>query len=298
MTATTTDAAAPLLDARGLVVRYGGATPALDGVDVVVPRGLTGLLGPNGAGKSTLLRVLATLQRPTAGTVRVAGVDALADPDAARTRIGYLPQEFGFPPTLTPLELLGHFALLKGLAAPAARRETVEALLHRVNLWAVRTRPVKALSGGMRQRLGVAVALVGAPPVLLVDEPTVALDPVERHRLHDLIVELAETRAVLFSTHLVADVEALCRDVLVLHRGRVVRAGAPDALVAALAGRIWRARVAHAEAARWRADTRVIRDRLVGGDTELTVIADASPATGFVATAPTLDDVFAEAIAA
>ncbi len=295
---TTTDAGAPLLEAHGLVVRYGDGAPALDGVSLAVPRGLTGLLGPNGAGKSTLLRILATLQRPDAGTVRIAGVDALAEPDAARARLGYLPQEFGFPPALTPRELLAHFALLKGLADARERRETVEALLVRTNLWDVRTRAVRALSGGMRQRLGVAIALVGAPPVLLVDEPTVALDPIERHRLHDLIVELAESRAVLFSTHLVADVEALCRDVLVLHRGRVVRAGAPEALVRALAGRTWRARIAHADAPALRATQRVIRDRLVGGDTELTVIAAEPPGAAFAATPPTLDDVFAEAIAA
>jgi ABC-type multidrug transport system ATPase subunit len=288
---------AALLEATGLRVRYAGGDVALDDVSFAVAPGLTGLLGPNGAGKSTLLRVLATLQRPDAGTVRIAGVDALADPDAARARIGYLPQEFGFPPALTPLELLAHFALLKGVAGAAERRATVEALLHRVNLWRVRDRAVRALSGGMRQRLGVAVALVGAPPVLLVDEPTVALDPVERHRLHDLVVELATERAVLFSTHLVADVEALCRDVLVLHRGRIVRRGAPDALVATLAGRTWRARVAHAAAPAVRETQRVIRDRLVGGDVELTVVAERAPTPAFVATVPTLDDVFAEAIA-
>ncbi|MCU0626125.1 MAG: ATP-binding cassette domain-containing protein [Gemmatimonadaceae bacterium] len=289
---------APLLEARGLRVHYGAGAPALDDVSLSLAPGLTGLLGPNGAGKSTLLRVLATLQRPDAGAVTIAGVDALADPDAARARIGYLPQEFGFPPALTPRELLDHFAVLKGVMPAAARRETVAALLARVNLDAVRDRPVKALSGGMRQRLGVAVALVAAPPVLLVDEPTVALDPIERHRLHDLIVELAAERAVLFSTHLVADVEALCRDVLVLHRGRVVRHGTPDALVRALHGRTWRARVAHGDAAALRSSLRVIRDRLVAGDVELTVVAEHAPAPGFHATAPDLDDVFAEAIAA
>ena len=288
--------AAPLLAVEGLRVRYAGGPAALDDVAFAVGAGLTGLLGPNGAGKSTLLRVLATLQRPDAGRVTIAGVDALADADAARARIGYLPQEFGFPPALTPRELLAHFALLKGVAPDGTRRDAVDALLARVNLWDVRDRPVKALSGGMRQRLGVAVALVGAPPVLLVDEPTVALDPHERHRLHDLVVELADTRAVLFSTHLVADVEALCRDVLVLHRGRIVRRGAPEVLVAPLAGRTWRARVPHAAAPAVRETQRVIRDRLVGGEVELTVVGDVAPTPAFVATAPTLDDVFAEAI--
>ncbi len=285
-----------MLSARDISVTYGAGAPALQGVSLEVPRGeVRGLLGPNGAGKSTLLRVLATLQRPDAGAVSVAGVDAIASPAKARRHLGYLPQEFGFPPALTPLELLDHFALLKGLEQRAARRDAVAHMLTRVNLWSERTRTVKALSGGMKQRLGIAVALIGAPDVLIVDEPTVALDPSERHRVHDLLLELAEERAVLLSTHLVSDVDALCHHAFVLHRGRVVRAGAPAMLADALRGRLFRARVPRGTDAPRRADGRVIREFLVSGALERTIVADVAPGAPFVPAEPTLDDVFAEA---
>ncbi len=285
-----------MLAARGITVAYPGGVRALDDVSIDVPRGAVfGLLGPNGAGKSTLLRVLATLQRPDAGTVTLAGIDAVADPERAREHLGFLPQEFGFPAALTPLELLDHFALLKGFAHRAARRDAVHAMLERLNLWDARGRAVKALSGGMKQRLGLAVALIGAPDVLIVDEPTVALDPSERHRVHDLLMELADTRAVLLSTHLVADVEALCHSAMVLHRGRVVRVGAPHVLRLALSGRVFRAQLTRADAAHVRTSHRVVREFLVAGVVEMTVIADAPPDARFHAAEPTLDDVFAEA---
>ncbi|MCC7054714.1 MAG: ATP-binding cassette domain-containing protein [Gemmatimonadaceae bacterium] len=287
-----------MLAARDIAVTYAGGVRALDGVSLRVPRGeVTGLLGPNGAGKSTLLRVLATLQRPASGGVVVAGIDALAEPARARAHIGYLPQEFGFPPALTSAELLDHFALLKGFGDPSARREAVRGMLDRVNLTADRDRAVRALSGGMRQQLGIAVALIGAPDVLIVDEPTVALDPSERHRIHDLLIELAADRAVLLSTHLVADVEALCHTAVVLHAGRIVREGPPAQLAAALAGRIHRARLPRADGIAARATMRVIREFLVSGAMEVTVLADAPPDPRFTTAVPTLDDVFAEATA-
>ncbi|HYW51465.1 MAG TPA: ABC transporter ATP-binding protein [Gemmatimonadaceae bacterium] len=285
-----------MLGARDIHVRYGAGVRALDGVSLDVPRGeVLGLLGPNGAGKSTLLRVLATLQRPDSGDVHIAGVDAIADPDGARRHLGYLPQEFGFPPALTPLELLDHFALLKGMPERSARREAVQVMLQRVNLWRDRDRAVRALSGGMRQRLGIAVALIGAPDVLIVDEPTVALDPAERHRVHDLLIELAEERAVLFSTHLVADVEALCQRAVILHHGRVVRSGSPAELADALVGRVFRARVSRDDAQRIRAQRRVVREFLVSGAVEMTIVDDAAPDARFIEAPPTLDDVFADA---
>jgi ABC-2 type transport system ATP-binding protein len=287
-----------LLVARDLVVAYPGGVQALDGISLDVPRGeVTGLLGPNGAGKSTLLRVLATLQRPDAGTVTLAGTDALSHPDRARRHLGYLPQDFGFPPALTPLELLSHFAVLKGLAHAGTRRDAVHAMLHRVNLWSARQQAVRTLSGGMTQRLGIAVALIGAPDVLIVDEPTVSLDPGERHRVHDLLVELSEERAVLLSTHLVADVAALCHSVVILHRGRVVRHGSPVSQVAALRGRVFRARLPREAGARVRGEARVVREFLVAGDIELTVVADVAPDARFTPVEPTLDDVFAVATA-
>lgn len=287
-----------MLVARDVTVAYRGGVIALDRVSLRVARGeVLGLLGPNGAGKSTLLRVLATLQRPDAGSVAIMGHDAFANPTRARRHLGYLPQEFGFPPTLTALELLDHFARLKGFGAAAIRRDAVAAMLARLNLWQDRARPVKTLSGGMKQRLGIAIALLGAPDVLIVDEPTVALDPAERHRVHDLLLELAADRAVLLSTHLVADVEALCHAVVILHQGRVVRSGTPDALTAALRGRVFRARLSRVDAESARGAGRVVREFLVSGATEMTIIADVPPGAPFAPAEPTLEDVYAEATA-
>lgn len=285
-----------LLEAHDVSVRYAGGLQALDGVSLQVARGeVLGLLGPNGAGKSTLLRVLATLQRPDAGRVLLAGIDAVSAPEMARRQLGYLPQEFGFPPALTSAELLDHFALLKGFERRDARRDAVHAMLERVNLLSDRDRAVKTLSGGMKQRLGIAVALIGAPSVLIVDEPTVALDPAERHRVHDLLMELAEERAVLLSTHLVADVDALCHQTLILQGGRVVKAGAPAALAAALRGRLFRARLSRSDAAVARPHHSVIREFLVAGTIEMTVLAESRPDERFALAEPTLDDAFAEA---
>lgn len=288
-----------MLAARGISVTYGShAAAALDDVSIDVARGeIQGLLGPNGAGKSTLLRVLATLQRADAGSVTVAGIDALRDPDAARARIGFLPQEFGFPPALTPAELLDHFAVLKGFRDRRSRGDAVAEMLRRVNLWSDRERAVRTLSGGMKQRLGIAVALIGAPDVVIVDEPTSALDPAERHRVYDLLIELAEERAVLLSTHLVADVQALCQSAVILHRGRVVRRGAPAELLAALHGRVFRARVSRAERAGLTPEYHVVREFLISGATEVTVVADSAPDQRFEPAEPTLDDVFAVATA-
>jgi len=285
-----------MLVARDVAVRYRGGVTALDRVSLGLARGaVLGLLGPNGAGKSTLLRVLATLQRPDAGSVSIMGVDALADPERARVHLGFLPQEFGFPLALTALELLDHFARLKGFDGAAARRDAVAAMLGRLNLWEDRARPVRTLSGGMKQRLGIAIALLGAPDVLIVDEPTVSLDPSERHRVHDLLLELADDHAVLLSTHLVTDVEALCHCVVVLHQGRVVRAGTPDELTAALRGRVFRARLARGDAESARHAGRVVREFLVSGAIEVTIIADRSPDARFELADPTLEDVYADA---
>jgi ABC-2 type transport system ATP-binding protein len=269
---------------------------ALTQVSLEVPKGqIVGLLGPNGAGKSTLLRVLATLQRPDAGAVTICGVDALRDAAAARRHVGYLPQDFGFPPALTPAELLDHFALLKGFPERTARQSAVQTMLHRVNLWNERNRAVRTLSGGMKQRLGIAVALIGAPEVIIVDEPTVALDPTERQRVYNLLAELAEDRAVLLSTHIVADVDALCREVLILHHGRIACAGTSADLSAALRGRLYRARVSRSDVLAVRARGDVIREALIGGAVEVTVLATDAPDARFTAAEPTLDDVFAEA---
>jgi ABC-2 type transport system ATP-binding protein len=285
-----------MLAARDLTVSYRGGVRALAKVSLDVPQGsIVGLLGPNGAGKSTLLRVLATLQRPDEGAVTICGVDALRDASAARRHVGYLPQDFGFPPALTPAELLDHFALLRGFPQRADRQDAVSAMLQRVNLWTERNRAVRMLSGGMKQRLGIAVALIGAPDVIIVDEPTVALDPTERQRVYDLLVELAEHRAVLLSTHIVADIEALCRDVLILHNGRIARAGRSADLCASLRGRLYRAHLSRTDAHVVREGNTVIRETLIGGAVEVSVIGGRAPDARFGAAEPTLDDVFADA---
>jgi ABC-2 type transport system ATP-binding protein len=288
-----------LVEVQSLTVRHGDGREALRDVSFQCARGLIGVLGRNGAGKSTLFRVLASQQSFTGGQVTVAGADVHADAARARAAVGYLPQDFGFPPALSARELVEHMAVLKGVGDTArARRAAAADMLERVGLTGDADRSVGALSGGMRQRVGLAMALLGMPPVLVVDEPTVALDPVERHRIHDLLATVAEHGVVLLSTHLVADVDAVCEHVLLLHAGRLVRNASPSALMAALDGRVWRARVPHADAATLRATRGVLRDRLVGGAVEVTVIADAPPNAEFYADAPTMEDVFAEATVA
>jgi ABC-2 type transport system ATP-binding protein len=287
-----------VLTVRDLSVAYPDGTRALTAVTFSVARGtICGIVGPNGAGKSTLLRVLATLQRPHAGAITLNGVDALAAPERARELLGFLPQDFGFPPALSVLEILDHVARLKGFDNRNARRDAVHDMLRRVNLADNTHRRAKTLSGGMKQRLGLAIAMLGHPHVLVVDEPTVALDPHERYRIHDLLSELAETRTVLFSTHLVSDVDALCRTVLLLHRGRVVRHGAPAELAAALRGTVFRALVPRHDATRVRLAHRVIRESLMAGLVQMTVRATIAPDARFSLVEPTLDDAFADATA-
>jgi ABC-2 type transport system ATP-binding protein len=287
-----------MLTAHNITVRYRTGVCALDAVSLEVSRGeVVGLLGPNGAGKSTLLRVLATLQLPDVGTISVAGIDAICSPNEARGHLGFLPQEFGFPSALTPDELIDYIATLRGFTDRAERCAATAALLNRVSLWENRHRQIKTLSGGMKQRLGIAAAVIGAPDVIIVDEPTVALDPSERHRVHDLLLELSADRALLLSTHLVSDVEALCQRTIILHRGRVARSGAPAALIAALRGRVFRAQIAREDAALLGRELRVVREFLVHGAMQVTVIAEGPPDHRFAEADPTLDDVFADAIA-
>jgi ABC-type multidrug transport system ATPase subunit len=284
-----------VLDA--LDVTYANGVHALRGVSLSVPAGLFGLLGPNGAGKSTLMRTLATLQRPDRGHITFGDLDVLADPAALRAQLGYLPQEFGLYPSLTAEEILDHFAVLKGLVDAAERRARVGVLLERVNLQDVRRRRVDGFSGGMRQRLGVAIALVAAPRLLIVDEPTAGLDPAERHRLLDLLASVGEDVVVLLSTHLVADVEAICARVALLVQGQVVRTGTPDELVAGLRGRLWRARLDREAAAAWRAAPAVISTRLAPGGMVLHATGEAAPGPAFVPTEPDLEDVFFDELA-
>jgi ABC-2 type transport system ATP-binding protein len=271
---------------------YANGTCALDGISLSVPRGMFGLLGPNGAGKSTLMRTIATLQAPTAGTIRFADVDVIAEPDRLRRTLGYLPQDFGVYPRVSALDMLDHLAVLKGVARPAERKETVEKLLQQVNLWEVRNRALASFSGGMRQRFGIAQALIGNPALIIVDEPTAGLDPEERNRFLNLLAEIGEEVVVILSTHIVEDVTDLCPRMAVLAAGRIQLEGAPLDLIEQTEGRIWRKAVERAEVATYRDEHRLISTRLFGGRTIVHLLSDQDPGDGFTAVRGDLEDVY------
>ncbi len=286
-----------MLRIQDLAHVYPNGTRALDGVTLEVPRGMFGLLGPNGAGKSSLMRCIATLQVPTQGSIRFGDIDVLADPDALRRTLGYLPQDFGVYPRVTALDMLDHLAVLKGLANRAERRETVDALLHQVNLWDVRKKALAGFSGGMRQRFGIAQALIGRPSLIIVDEPTAGLDPEERNRFLNLLAEIGESVVVILSTHIVEDVADLCPNMAIIASGRIVKAGAPLALIESMAGRVWRRTIAKGELDAYRRDHEVIATRLFGGRTVIHVLADASPGDGFEPVEGGLEDVYFSTLA-
>ena len=271
---------------------YAGGTRALDGVTIDIPRGMFGLLGPNGAGKSTLMRSIATLQTPSTGRLRFGDIDVIAEPERLRRVLGYLPQDFGVYPRVSAYDMLDHLAILKGIANRVERRETVDALLNQVNLWAVRKKTLAGFSGGMRQRFGIAQALIGQPELVIVDEPTAGLDPEERNRFLNLLAEIGENVVVILSTHIVEDVADLCPRMAIMAAGRVVMQGAPADLVGNLAGRVWRRTIAREELDDARVQYTVISTRLYGGRTMIHVLADAHPGAGFEPVPGGLEDVY------
>jgi ABC-type multidrug transport system ATPase subunit len=277
---------------------YPNGTRALDGVSLEVPRGMFGLLGPNGAGKSSLMRCIATLQIPTRGAIRFGELDVLARPDALRAQLGYLPQDFGVYPRVSAEDKLDHLAVLKGLANRRERRETVAALLQQVNLWDVRRKALAGFSGGMRQRFGIAQALIGQPALIIVDEPTAGLDPEERNRFLNLLAEIGENVVVILSTHIVEDVADLCPRMAILAAGRIVASGAPLELMAALEGRVWRRTIDKHELEAFRREHQVIATRLFGGRTMIHVLSDVHPGEGFTALQGGLEDVYFATLAA
>jgi ABC-type multidrug transport system ATPase subunit len=287
-----------MLSIEQLTHVYPNGTRALESVTLDVPRGMFGLLGPNGAGKSTLMRCVAALQIPTSGSITFDGVDVVADPTAIRRTLGYLPQDFGVYPRVSALEMLDHMAVLKGIAARGERRATVEALLQQVNLWPVRKQALAGFSGGMRQRFGIAQALIGNPKLMIVDEPTAGLDPEERNRFLNLLAEIGEHVVVILSTHIVDDVSDLCQRMAIIASGRIVRAGAPTELVAELNGRIWRKTIDKRELDVHRGEHQVISTRLFGGRTIIHVLADISPGPGFEPASGALEDVYFSTLAA
>jgi ABC-type multidrug transport system ATPase subunit len=272
---------------------YPNGVRALDNVTLTIPRGMYGLLGPNGAGKSTLMRTVATLQEADSGAVRLGDdINVLTQKDEVRKRLGYLPQDFGVYPRISALDMLDHLALLKGLTNARERRERVEAMLQRCNLWDVRKKALTSYSGGMRQRFGIAQALIGNPQLLIVDEPTAGLDPGERNRFYNLLAEVGENIVVILSTHIVQDVMELCTKMAIINKGRVLYEGPPDAAVLELEGRIWQKSIAKSEVDAYAANYRIISNKLVAGRPLIHVFAETSPGDGFTPAHPDLEDVF------
>src|SRR4051812_40650289 len=280
------------LSISGLSKTYPNGTRALRGISLDVPPGMFGLLGRNGAGKSTLMRILATLQEPDEGTIRLGELDVIRQKERVRETLGYLPQSFGFHPRVRAERLLDHFAVLKGLVDAGSRREVVEALLRRTNLWDVRNQRVGTFSGGMRQRLGVAVALLGDPTLIIVDEPTGGPDPRGRGRVLNLLGEIGEATAVILSTHIVEDVEELCSNLAIIDRGEILLAGAPARVIAEVRGRIWRRSVMREELATLEREHSVISTKLLAGQLTAHVYAEEWPGAGFEAVEPDLKDVY------
>jgi ABC-2 type transport system ATP-binding protein len=272
--------------------RYSNGVQALQDVSLNIPLGMFGLLGPNGAGKSTLMRTLATLQEADSGTARLNGLDLLKQKDEVRRVLGYLPQEFGLYPKVSAEVLLSHFAALKGIADSKQRAEVVQALLQQTNLFEHRRKPLGSFSGGMKQRFGIAQALLGNPKLIIVDEPTAGLDPEERVRFHNLLSAIGQNIIVILSTHIVSDVSDLCRSMAIIHQGRVMVAGEPTALVAELSGKVWKKIIAASELDAHRKQHRVISMRLVAGRTLIHVMGDQKPEAGFEPVTPDLEDLY------
>jgi ABC-2 type transport system ATP-binding protein len=277
---------------RGISKTYPNGVQALKDVTLTIPPGMYGLLGPNGAGKSTLMRTIATLQEPDAGSIRLGELDVLREKEEVRKTLGYLPQEFGVYPNVTAERLLEHFAVLEGVTDRTGRREVVEGLLRQTNLWSVRNEKLGGFSGGMRQRFGIALALLGDPRLIIVDEPTAGLDPAERVRFLNLLSELGERAVVILSTHIVEDVSDLCTRMAIIDRGEILLEADPRDAVASLRGRIWSRVVSRSEVAALEAEHAVISTRLMAGRTEVHVYGEGSPGAAFEEVEPDLKDVY------
>jgi ABC-2 type transport system ATP-binding protein len=280
------------LQIERLSKRYPNGTQALQNVSLTIPQGMFGLLGPNGAGKSTLMRTLATLQEADSGTAALDGIDVLKQKDDVRKLLGYLPQEFGLYPKASAEDLLSHFAALKGFANAKERRDIVVALLRQTNLYEHRRKQLGGFSGGMKQRFGIAQALIGNPRLIIVDEPTAGLDPEERVRFHNLLSAIGEDVIVILSTHIVSDVSDLCRSMAIINEGRVLATGDPLALVDGIAGKVWSRSIPQSEIAESSERLRVISMRLFAGRTRIHVLSSDKPEKGFEPVVPDLEDLY------
>lgn len=281
------------LTIRNLSKTYANGVKALQDVSLDIPTGMYGLLGPNGAGKSTLMRTLATLQDADSGSATLGNIDVLRDKESVRRTLGYLPQEFGVYPRLSAVEMLDHLAVLKGIPR-GERKAVVSALLQRVNLWDVRNKSVSSYSGGMRQRFGIAQALLGDPKLIIVDEPTAGLDPGERNRFYNLLSEIGENVIVILSTHIVEDVKELCPNMAIINQGRVLYAGTPDAALLDLQGKVWKKAIQKTELEALQAayGNRLISNKLIAGKPVVHILSDGDPGEGFQATEAGLEEVF------
>ncbi|GAA4036319.1 ABC transporter ATP-binding protein [Parerythrobacter jejuensis] len=287
-----------MLELQNVTHVYSNGTRALDDVTLSIPKGMYGLLGPNGAGKSTLMRTVATLQTPTSGSISFDGLDILDQPEELRKRLGYLPQDFGVYPRVSAYDMLDHMAVLKGVASSKDRKDTVETLLDQVNLWDVRKKAIAGFSGGMRQRFGIAQALIGNPDLIIVDEPTAGLDPEERNRFLNLLAEIGENVVVILSTHIVEDVADLCPRMAVIVEGSIKLEGAPKELIERSRGSIWAKTIARAELDAYREKYEVISTRLFAGNTIVHIQSDKDPTDGFAAVDGGLEDVYFSTLSA
>ena len=281
-----------MLTIKALNKTYANGVQALKDVHLQIPTGLYGLLGPNGAGKSSLMRTIATLQEPDSGSIHFDGIDVLQDKEALRRQLGYLPQDFGVYPKVSAEDLLNHFAVLKGLTQRAERKEMVEGLLQQTNLWEARKRKLGTFSGGMRQRFGIAQALLGAPRLVIVDEPTAGLDPDERNRFLNLLAEIGEQVVVMLSTHIVEDVTDLCPRMAMIVKGEVLLQGEPQAAIELLRDKVWRKRISKAALPEYQQRFNVLSSRLVAGQPQINVHCESQPDDGFVQVEPDLEDVY------
>lgn len=271
---------------------YANGVKALNNVSLTVPQGMYGLLGQNGAGKSTLMRTIATLQESDSGQATLGELDVLKDKEGVRRILGYLPQDFGVYPRVSALEMLDHLALLKGISAAKQRKELVEAMLQKVNLWEHRKKALTGYSGGMRQRFGIAQALLGNPKLLIVDEPTAGLDPGERNRFYNLLAEIGESVIVILSTHIVEDVMELCSKMAILHRGQVFYEGGPEEAVQALNGKVYMRKIAKSELKDYETNFKVISSKMVAGQPLIHVFSEELLGDGFSLASASLEDVF------
>lgn len=283
-----------MLNIKALTKTYAGGVRALKGIDLEVLPGVFGLLGPNGSGKTTLMKILATLLEPDSGTAEMNGIDLIRAPHGTRKMLGYLPQEFGFYPTFTASQMLTYFAKLKGVMDRRERARLVDALLHRVNLWEARQQRIGQFSGGMRQRLGIAQALIGQPQLIIVDEPTAGLDPEERNRFHSLLAETASDNVlVILSTHIVSDVSSLCSQMAIIQRGEIRALVTPRQAIGELADSVWEANLPREQLAVMKSRWNVVSSQLSDGLVRMRVIAKGErPGADFSPAAPTLEDYY------